>query len=191
MGQGETIPDEKLAVTIRPREGGPLCMFSVQVPVGCVRALIAETENGRTVGESYYAFASMPSASGDSLPLIYLLWRHVIPRMRLKGIGTRMLEAVEQIGIESGCRGLILAITAENTHARAWYQRRGYRILGERRNDYRSIVFSMQQVLPGQLEAVRRQCQFRPQPVETLLFRDFAPPARDAAASDAARQDRA
>ncbi len=46
-----------------------------------------------------------------------------------QGIGSRLLECVEQKALERGCKRLWLVTTNDNLHALGFYQRRGFQIV--------------------------------------------------------------
>ena len=47
---------------------------------------------------------------------------------RLRGVGSALLERVEEVGREAGCRRLWLITTNDNVDALRFYQRRGFRL---------------------------------------------------------------
>jgi ribosomal protein S18 acetylase RimI-like enzyme len=60
---------------------------------------------------------------GDSCEVLTL---HA--RERLGGTGTALIEAVERVAVEAGCRRLWLVTTNDNVDALRFYQRRGFRL---------------------------------------------------------------
>lgn len=61
-----------------------------------------------------------------AMPLINIHDLAVLPEMRGKGVGTRLLEAVEEKGRELGCCKLTLEVREDNGRARAVYERFGF-----------------------------------------------------------------
>jgi GNAT superfamily N-acetyltransferase len=47
---------------------------------------------------------------------------------RLRGVGTALLRAVEEVAARSGCSSLWLVTTNDNLDALRFYQRRGFRL---------------------------------------------------------------
>lgn len=55
-----------------------------------------------------------------------------LPEARGKGIGERLVAAVEQLARRRRCRTLRLEVRRDNRAAQRLYLRRGYRVIGER-----------------------------------------------------------
>lgn len=55
---------------------------------------------------------------------------------RRKGIGEKLLEECEKICREKGCSFLSLEVRKSNEAAKALYEKRGFCVLGERKNFY-------------------------------------------------------
>lgn len=49
------------------------------------------------------------------------------------GLGTRLMAAVDKAAVARGCVGLQLGVEETNTRARAFYERLGWEVVGERR----------------------------------------------------------
>jgi GNAT superfamily N-acetyltransferase len=79
-------------------------------------ALVAE-EDGRVVGVLTYILGT------DSCEVLTL---HAAERLR--GVGTALLRAVEELAAGSGCSSLSLITTNDNLDALRFYQRRGFRL---------------------------------------------------------------
>jgi ribosomal protein S18 acetylase RimI-like enzyme len=80
-------------------------------------ALVAEDESGRLLGVLTYVVAD------DRCEVLTV---HAADRGR--GVGTALLERVERIAAEAGCRRLWLITTNDNVDALRFYQRRGFRL---------------------------------------------------------------
>jgi ribosomal protein S18 acetylase RimI-like enzyme len=52
------------------------------------------------------------------------------------GLGARLMAALEEAAADRGYRGLQLGVEQENDRARAFYERLGWRVTGERRESY-------------------------------------------------------
>jgi GNAT superfamily N-acetyltransferase len=79
-------------------------------------ALVAE-EDGQVVGVLTYILGT------DSCEVLAL---HAAERLR--GVGTALLRAVEELAAGSGCSSLSLITTNDNLDALRFYQRRGFRL---------------------------------------------------------------
>jgi ribosomal-protein-alanine N-acetyltransferase len=53
----------------------------------------------------------------------------VAPWAQGAGVGTRLLSACEQVAAAAGCVSMRLEVRAANVTARAFYRRRGYRVV--------------------------------------------------------------
>jgi len=80
-------------------------------------ALIAEHDDGSLAGVLTYVLR------GDQCEILTL---HATERHA--GAGTELLNAVEQVAAERGCRRLWLLTTNDNVDALRFYQRRGFRL---------------------------------------------------------------
>jgi ribosomal protein S18 acetylase RimI-like enzyme len=80
-------------------------------------AVVAEDSNG-VLGVLTYV------VDGDRCEILTL---HASERRR--GVGSALLQEVERIATESGCRRLWLVTTNDNVDALRFYQRRGFRIV--------------------------------------------------------------
>ena len=80
-------------------------------------AIVAEDSNG-VLGVLTYV------VDGDRCEVLTL---HASERRR--GVGTALLQEVERVGAEAGCRRLWLITTKDNVDALRFYQRRGFRIV--------------------------------------------------------------
>jgi GNAT superfamily N-acetyltransferase len=99
--------------------------------LGHLRFLVAELD-GDIVGFGLLVFSrpeTWPGAgTSDGLPAILDL--HVAESMRGRGIGTAMIQRMEEITASNGCTSLFLSVDpVENARAHALYARLGYRAL--------------------------------------------------------------
>ena len=60
----------------------------------------------------------------------------VAPRHRGSGLGGRLLDELERRAEDGGAEAMMLEVRADNTPARALYDRRGYAVLSTRRRYY-------------------------------------------------------
>ncbi|MEU9026273.1 GNAT family N-acetyltransferase [Streptomyces sp. NPDC048383] len=127
------------------------------------RALTAVDEAGGVLGVAGYQLAGRGLVGGDAAAvrarygqvrglyrvfLLALLERTpargelvmdgiaVDPAARGRGIGGLLLDGVEEVAVEQGCRRIRLDVIAENPRARALYERRGFRPVQVRRTPW-------------------------------------------------------
>jgi ribosomal-protein-alanine acetyltransferase len=67
---------------------------------------------------------------GNDIARLYSL--AIAPAMRGRGIGDALLETAESAALARRCRRVRLEVRRENPAARRLYERRGYRLIGER-----------------------------------------------------------
>jgi GNAT superfamily N-acetyltransferase len=82
-------------------------------------ALLAESEGGDLAGVLTYILG------GRDCEILTL---HAARRWG--GVGTALVEALEQLAAEQGCRRLWVLTTNDNVDALRFYQRRGFRLAG-------------------------------------------------------------
>jgi GNAT superfamily N-acetyltransferase len=80
-------------------------------------ALLAEAEDGRLLGVLTYI------VDRDQCEILTL---HTAEQWR--GVGTALVEAVERLAAQQGCRRLWLITTNDNLDGLRFYQRRGFRL---------------------------------------------------------------
>ncbi|MET9605131.1 GNAT family N-acetyltransferase [Streptomyces sp. NPDC006512] len=127
------------------------------------RALTALAEDGRVLGVAGYQLAGRGLVGGDAAAvraqygqvrglyrvfLLALLERTpargelvmdgiaVDPAARGRGIGGLLLDGIEEVAAERGCRRIRLDVIAENPRARALYERRGFTAARVRRTPW-------------------------------------------------------
>jgi ribosomal protein S18 acetylase RimI-like enzyme len=80
-------------------------------------ALLAQDDEGRLAGLLTYIL------DGDRCEILTL---HATERRR--GVGSALIEEVERVAVEAGCRRVWLITTNDNVDALRFYQRRGFRL---------------------------------------------------------------
>jgi ribosomal protein S18 acetylase RimI-like enzyme len=80
-------------------------------------ALVAQDDEGRLVGLLTYI------VDGDRCEIVTL---HAAEQWR--GVGSALIEEVERVALEAGCRQVWLITTNDNVDALRFYQRRGFRL---------------------------------------------------------------
>ncbi|MDA5283839.1 GNAT family N-acetyltransferase [Streptomyces sp. Isolate_45] len=70
----------------------------------------------------------------------------VDPAARGRGIGGLLLDGIEEVAAEQGCRRIRLDVIAENPRARALYERRGFRAVRVRRTPWLREVLGFGEV---------------------------------------------
>ncbi|MFJ3836370.1 GNAT family N-acetyltransferase [Streptomyces sp. NPDC090054] len=137
------------------------------------RALSALDEAGQVLGVAGYQLAGRGLVGGDAAAvratygqvrglyrvfLLALLERTptrgelvmdgiaVDPAARGRGIGGLLLDGIEEVAAEQGCRRIRLDVIAENPRARALYERRGFRAVRVRRTPWLREVLGFGEV---------------------------------------------
>jgi ribosomal protein S18 acetylase RimI-like enzyme len=90
-------------------------------------------------GDSDSSYASLPWAFAEPALIIHRLC--VSPSLQGKGIGQRLMEFAERHAAAMECRSIRLDAYSGNRAAIAFYQRRGYRQVGELFFPRRSLPF--------------------------------------------------
>jgi len=70
---------------------------------------------------------TLSRGSAADLPALEPVWIAVLPDYRNRGIGTRLLEALEEALDDKGVHDLVLGALPGNAAAIRLYERRGYR----------------------------------------------------------------
>ena len=91
---------------------------------------IAELPHMGLVGQLFVSLNSHRIDLADGVTRAYLFGFRVVPAYRSLGIGTCMMHIVEADLIDRGFRELTLNVGQENSAARIFYERLGYRIVG-------------------------------------------------------------
>lgn len=82
-------------------------------------ALLAETENGTTIGLAAYFFIPLAMLSGRTVLYLEELW--VEPAYRNKGVASKLFQNLEQIAKEKNCLRIEWKCLKENISAIAFY----------------------------------------------------------------------
>jgi GNAT superfamily N-acetyltransferase len=92
--------------------------------------LVAEA-SGFPIGQAWLDLRPRP---GATFPLVWAV--RVLEAFRGAGVGARLIAAIEAEAAALGHQGLELGVEQENPPARAFYERLGWRVSGERRECY-------------------------------------------------------
>lgn len=97
---------------------------------GEVLMLVADLD-GFPVGQAWMDFRPEP---GRVVPKVWAM--RVLPECRGSGIGSRLMRELERCAWRKGCSELQLYVEKDNMEARRFYERLGWRITGERADNY-------------------------------------------------------
>lgn len=86
-------------------------------------------------GDQLNAFALIQFVAGDA----EILTIATAPTARKKGLARELLHSLQQELTPLGLEKWLLEVAADNSGARAFYQRLGFQIDGERRNYYKRL----------------------------------------------------
>jgi ribosomal-protein-alanine N-acetyltransferase len=103
-------------------------MFVSQLGLGDIAINLVLREEGSIIG---YAVAW--AAAGE----IHLLSIAILPEKRGRGLADKLLDEVVERGKEKGGERVILEVRIGNAAARRFYEKRGFRHVGERKGYYR------------------------------------------------------
>ena len=98
--------------------------------LGTTLIYIAETLEGKMVGQVFLQLTSRNSEVADGLHRAYLFSFRVKPEYRSQGIGSFMLQFVEDQLLLRGFDSIRLNVARANVRARKLYERHGYRVIG-------------------------------------------------------------
>ena len=87
--------------------------------------LLVAADAGRPVGLSWLIVTAALDRSG------YLRLLLVAPGSRSRGVGAALLDRTERAARARRCRHLVLLVTRTNRRARTFYERQGYRHVGD------------------------------------------------------------
>jgi ribosomal protein S18 acetylase RimI-like enzyme len=87
------------------------------------------TDADDLVGQLFVQLRSARQELADGLKRAYIYGFRIKPEFRNQGLGTRMLEIVEQNLYSRGFRWVVLNVNRDNPDARRLYERKGYRIV--------------------------------------------------------------
>lgn len=98
--------------------------------LGTTLIYIAETFEGKMVGQVFIQLYSRNSEVADGVHRAYLFSFRVKPNYRNQGIGSFMLRFVEDQLLLRGFESIRLNVARANVRARKLYERHGYRMVG-------------------------------------------------------------
>ncbi len=120
---GELTPPE---LPVRaPEEGWPRRRERYQRALGGGAVLFLAEDRGQAVGYAFARPGSAPEALAIERPL-EVETVAVLPEARGRGIGTALMNAVDDWAREHGIEHLTLAVRTNNDGARRLYERRGF-----------------------------------------------------------------
>jgi len=129
---------------------------------GCVSVLVA-WDHGVPLGSGMIAWSGprepAVARSLGAVPEIYRLW--VSDAQRSRGVGTRLVTALEDLAVSRGCDRAGLGVALENPRASALYERLGYRDAGQR--TYHDVWHHRD--LSGRAVEIRDECRFLVKPL--------------------------
>ena len=92
---------------------------------------IAEVLDVGVIGQVFIQLHSSRPELADGFTRAYLFGFRIQPPYRNKGIGSRMMDTVEEDLIERGYLRITLNVAKDNPEARRLYERRGYQVVAE------------------------------------------------------------
>lgn len=101
---------------------------------GEVVMLVAEV-NGFPAGQAWVDLERSADVSAG-----YIWAMRVLPMLQRKGVGTRLLEAVEEAIAARGLRQAEIGVEKDNTGALRLYERAGYRVVNELHETYEFLT---------------------------------------------------
>lgn len=93
---------------------------------------IIETPQREMIGQAFVMLKSGEREAADGTSRAYIFALRVKPAWRNRGIGTHLMQFVEDDLRKRGYKYIILNVAKENPHALRLYQRLGYKITGSR-----------------------------------------------------------
>lgn len=101
--------------------------------VAALRGMLADPAGRLLVAEAAGALVGCVSLRDQGGGLAYLGLLTVDPRSQAGGLGRRLLGAAEEEAGRFGAVRVEMTVIARRAELIAWYERRGYRLTGERR----------------------------------------------------------
>lgn len=83
------------------------------------------------LGQVFVQFQSVRPTLADGVDRAYFYSFHVVPVYRGMGVGTRLLETIEEDLRKRGFSLVTLTVDKKNDRARLLYERNGYHVVGE------------------------------------------------------------
>ena len=96
--------------------------------------LVAE-HRGVPIGQAWLDLRPQGGALG---PMVWAV--RVIAAYQGRGVGTRLIRRLEDMAADAGHAWLELGVEMDNPAARAFYERLGWRVAGERRDTYSYVT---------------------------------------------------
>jgi len=91
---------------------------------------VAELSDRGVIGQVFVQLKSQRHDLADGGTRAYIYGFRVRPPYRQQGVGTRLLQTLEEDLIERGFRRAVLNVARINLEARRFYERKGYRVIG-------------------------------------------------------------
>lgn len=95
------------------------------------RLMLVADVGGYPIGQVFIQFASSDSSFADGRHRGYLYSLRVMEPFQRHHIGTRLIEAAEQVLRERGYTWAVIAAAKDNPRARSLYERLGYTVFSE------------------------------------------------------------
>ena len=95
-----------------------------------MKYLLLTTSDGVSFTPAYrvHGFLSFMLTREDDLPVIYCYEIHLWPSLRGRGIGSKLMGLMEDIGKQAGVQGSMLTVFTKNETAKKMYERMGYEV---------------------------------------------------------------
>ncbi|CAF9932747.1 MAG: hypothetical protein HETSPECPRED_008443 [Heterodermia speciosa] len=93
-----------------------------------MKYLLLTTYDGESLTPVYrvHGFLSFMLTREDELPVVYCYEIHLWPSLRGRGIGSKLMRLMEDIGQQAGVQGSMLTVFTKNEVAKKMYERMGY-----------------------------------------------------------------
>ena len=98
---------------------------------------VAENEDGEIVGQVFLSLLSSQSELADGIHRAYLFSFRLKPDYRNHGLGSHILDFVEDYLIHRGFDTLRINVARDNDPARRMYEKHGYRVVGPEEGRWR------------------------------------------------------
>ncbi len=92
---------------------------------------VAEHPNSGIIGQVFIQFSCNRLELANGVNRAYLFSFKIKPEYRCAGLGTRMMDVVEEDLRRRGFAWLTLNVAKDNPRARGLYERRGYRVVAD------------------------------------------------------------
>ncbi len=98
--------------------------------VGKTLMWIIQIPQGKTIGQAFVMLRSSEPHAADGIHRAYVFAFRIKPEWRNKGIGTNLMDHIENDLQQRGFQYVTLNVAKENPGALRLYQRLGYKIIG-------------------------------------------------------------